>query len=29
MQLMKGDQVIDFNGDRTPDGIVGFIKQNC
>ena len=29
MQLIKGEQVIDFNGDRTPDGIVGFIKQNC
>ena len=28
MQLMKGDKVIDFNGDRTPDGIVTFIKQN-
>jgi thiol-disulfide isomerase/thioredoxin len=29
MQLMKGEKVIDFNGDRTPDGIVTFIKQNC
>jgi hypothetical protein len=29
MQLIKGDKSIDFNGDRTADGIVGFIKQNC
>lgn len=29
MQLMKGDKSIEFNGDRTPDGIVGFIKQHC
>ena len=29
MQLIKGDKVIDFNGNRTPDGIVGFINQNC
>ncbi len=29
MQLIKGDKVMDFNGNRTPDGIVGFINQNC
>ena len=28
MKLFKGDKSIDFNGDRTPDGIVNFIKQN-
>jgi thiol-disulfide isomerase/thioredoxin len=28
MKLFKGDKSIEFNGDRTPDGIVNFIKQN-
>jgi thiol-disulfide isomerase/thioredoxin len=28
MQLQKGNNMIDFNGDRTPDGIINFIKQN-
>ncbi len=29
MQLIKGDKAMEFNGNRTPDGIVNFIKQNC
>lgn len=28
MHLCKGEKSIEFNGDRTPDGIVNFIKQN-